>query len=376
MIARRVERLVTLLLLLVTACAIPPALRGPAPVATQHVAVVGDEADTLGEVETEAHEGLVTVTTHDGRSLVVHEGAIAGAGLAPGTWVLLRRDGRLEPVHVVRALDDYLEVERAGTTEIVGAAEVVARLHHGPAAPEVTAPVAPDQVTPPALPPPTPLAQMALLEASPATRVGRLVECTAAGARLALHDGSELVVPAGDLHPLRVRAGDRVTALWNDSPYPGVVLATRDDLVRIRWEDESVQWVDLDDVQSIEIAGSGALRGCPTGHAVLFDEGVRTRIGRVIACEEARATVLDDAGTPRTVERATLASLVLRVGDTVQARWNGTAYDAVVLAIGERVHVRWYDGSENDVDPADLVSIRLREPRTGEPVACPAAPAG
>lgn len=371
MIARRVERLVTLLLLLVTACAIPPALRGPAPVATQHVAVVGEEADTLGEVALETQGGLVTVTTHDGRSLVVREGALGGAGLVPGTWVLLRRDGRLEQVRVVRALDDYLEIERAGASEIVGASDVVARLHHGPSTPEVLPPVAPDVVTPPTLPPPTPLAQMTLLEASPTTRVARLVECSAAGARLALHDGSELVVPMSDLHPLRVRAGDHVTALWNESPYPGVVMATRDDLVRIRWEDESVQWVDADDVQSVEAAASGAVHGCPTGHAVLFDEGMRTRIGRVIACEADRATVLDDAGTPRTVARETLAPLALRVGDPVQARWSGTPYDAVVLAIGDRIHVRWYDGSENDVDPADLVSIRVREPRTGEAPSCP-----
>lgn len=372
MIARRVERLVTLLLLLVTACAIPPALRGPAPVATQHVAVVGEEADTLGEVAHEPEDGLVTVTTHDGRSVVVREGALGGAGLVPGTWVLLRREGRLEIVRVVRALDDYLEIERAGASEIVATTEVVARLHHGPVAPEVTPPVAPDVVTPPAVPPATPLAQMTLLEVAPTTRVGRILECTSAGVRIALHDASEVVVPATDVHPLRVRAGDHVTALWNESPYPGVVMATRDDLVRIRWEDESAQWIDLDDVQSVEAAGSGAVHGCPTGHAVLFDEGLRTRIGRVIACEADRATVLDAAGTPRTVARETLAPLVLHVGDAVQARWSGTPYDAVVLAIGERIQVRWYDGSENDVDPADLVAIRLRAPRTGEPVACPA----
>jgi len=61
----------------------------------------------------------------------------------------------------------------------------------------------------------------------------------------------------------------------------------------------------------------------------------------------------------------------LRVGDAVEARWSGTPYAAIVLTLGDRIHVRWYDGTENDVDPADLVTVRASDGRPNEPVACP-----
>jgi len=35
--------------------------------------------------------------------------------------------------------------------------------------------------------------------------------------------------------------------------------------------------------------------------------------------------------------------------------------------------VRWYDGSEGDVDPADVVTFRARGDRASEPAACPDA---
>jgi hypothetical protein len=43
--------------------------------------------------------------------------------------------------------------------------------------------------------------------------------------------------------------------------------------------------------------------------------------------------------------------------------------------MGERMHVRWSDGSEGDIDPATLLTIRLPEARPTEAPMCPDVPA-
>jgi hypothetical protein len=362
----RLERALTLAILLVTACTVLPAARTPAHVATRRVAIPGEEADTLGETSTEGEGALVPVHTHDGRELWVHEASLGGAAIVPGTWVLVRQNGALVTAPVTRSLDDFVEVELAGAPVILAIGDVLARLHHGPPVAHTDPPV----VTPPVLPPPTPLGQMVLLDAAPRARTARLETCAGDRAHVTYPDGTATDVPTSALHPLRVRAGDHVTALWSGTPYPAIILATRDSLVRARWEDGTEQWVELTDVQAVEGAVSGAVHGCPH-HAVLVDEGVRTRIGRVLACEADHATVLDAAGTPRSLAREALVRVPLRVGDAIEASWNGTPYEAIVLSIGERIHVRWSDTTENDVDPADLLTFRVLEERAAEPASCP-----
>ena len=116
-----------------------------------------------------------------------------------------------------------------------------------------------------------------------------------------------------------MRAGDHVTALWQGSPYPAVILETRDSLVRARWDDWSEQWVDLADVRSVEGRATGAVRGC-AHQSVLVDEGPRLHVGRVLACDEATATVIDASSTPQTLPRTTLRRVPLRVGDAIDVR--------------------------------------------------------
>lgn len=373
MLAHRIERLATLLLLFLTACTVFPAARTTPHAATRRVVIPGEEADTLAETSGDSDGELVAVRTHDGREVWVPEASLGGASLVPGTWVLLRQGGALVTAAVARSLDDFVEVDAAGVRAIVPVSDVVARLHHGPVAPETPPPPPPVVTTPPPPPPaPTPIAHMVVLEATSQARVAMLDACTGDVADVTFPDGTQAHVPRSDLRPLRVRAGDHVTAMWNGSaPYPATIVATRDSLVRARWDDESPeQWIELTDVQSVDGVATGSVSGCPH-RAVLVDQGARTRIGRLLACEASSATVLDSEGAPRTVSRESLTRVPLHVGDAVEARWNGTPYEAIVLGIGERVHVRWYDASEGDVDPADLVTFRAREARASEPAICP-----
>jgi len=229
-----------------------------------------------------------------------------------------------------------------------------------------------------ATPAPTPstavtsLAQMVVLEAAPVLRAGTIEACSAGVAHVVFPDGSDVSVPMSSVHPLHVSAGDHVTARWHESSYPAVIVATRDSSARVRWGDESEEWIELTDIQSLEGEATGTVESCGHQH-VLVDEGGRSHVGRVIACEGAFATVLDASGTTRRIERATATRLPLRVGDSIEARWRGTAYAAVVLSLGELVHVRWYDATEGDVQPTDIVTFRASEARPSEPVSCPDA---
>lgn len=368
MTARRIELLALLLVLLATACAVLPPVHTAPPAETRRVALPGEEADTLAETTGAPEAGLVPVRTHDGREAWVRETALAGASLVPGTWVLVRRDGQLVTAAVARSLDDFVEVEVAGAMHIVPIGDVLARLHHGPALAEVAPP--PPPVTP-AEPPPTPIGRMALLDEAPRARAALLDACSGGTAHVVYPDGSDATVAASALHPMQVHAGDHVTALWSGSPYPAVILRVRDSLVRARWDDESEQWIELSDVQSVEGTTSGALRGCPH-QSVLVDEGPRVRVGRVLACEGGQATVLGPDGTPTTRALSSLARVPLRVGDGIEAMWNhSSVYAAIVLSLGDRLHVRWSDASEGDVDPADIVLFTTHDGRPAEPPSCP-----
>ncbi len=81
-------------------------------------------------------------------------------------------------------------------------------------------------------------------------------------------------------------------------------------------------------------------------------------------------------GLVRLVEPATAVRARVGLGDRVEALWNHqTPYAAQVVSIGERVHVRWEDGSETDVDPADVITYVRTEDRPTEAVSCPSAAA-
>jgi hypothetical protein len=79
-------------------------------------------------------------------------------------------------------------------------------------------------------------------------------------------------------------------------------------------------------------------------------------------------------GIVRLVDPQRAVRARVAIGDHVEALWNHqTPYAAQVVSIGERVHVRWEDGSESDVDPADLLTYVRTEDRPIAPVECPAA---
>jgi hypothetical protein len=296
----------------------------------------------------------------------VREATLGGASLVPGTWVLLRQNGELVPVTVTRSLDDFIEVDLAGVPTLLPVSDVVARLHHGLVAPPVDPPAV-------ELPPATPITQMVLLDAAPRARAAMLDSCEDGSASVIYPDGTGAQVPTSLLHPLHVRAGDRVTALWSGSPYPAVIMATRGSLVRARWEDTSDQWIESTDVRSINGTVSGTVHGCPHG-AVWVEEPARTAVGRLLGCDAATATVITSDGTPRTISRESLVRVPLHLGDAIEASWNGTPYSAVVMAMGERPHVLWSDGTQNDIDPATLLTIQLPEGRASEAPTCPDVP--
>jgi hypothetical protein len=367
---RRLERFAILLVLLGTACTLLPRPHTPVHAETRLVTIPGEAADTLAETTGPVEDALVPVHTHDGRDLWVRDATLGGAMLVPGTSVIVRYQDHATTASVSRSLDAFVEVDIGGSSAILPIGDVLARMHRV-AAPTVAPPTDPAVVTPPP-PPPTPLAQMVTLETTHLLHAASIASCTAGTAHVVLADGTETDALLADVHPMRVRAGDRVSALWNGSPYPAFVTAVRGSLVHVRWEDASEQWIDLTDVQSVEGTSGVAVQGCPH-RTVLVDEGARVAVGRLLACDGERATVLGADGTPRTVTRDSLSRVPLRIGDAIEARWNGSPYEATVLSIGDRLHIRWYDSSEADVDPADLVTFRAHDGRATEAASCPHA---
>jgi hypothetical protein len=362
---RRLERLAILLVVLGTACTLLPNAHTPAHAETRLVTIPGENADTLAETTGPVEDALVPVHTHDGRDLWVREATLGGAMLVPGTWIIIRSGEYLATASVTRSLDAFVEVDVAGTSSMIPIGDVLARLHRDPT-PVAVADPPPEE--PPA--PLTPIVQMVALETAHTLVAASVAYCREGIAHVVLADGTDTDVALSDVHPMRLRAGDHVVALWNDMPYPARVTDVRSRLAHVQWDDGSAQWVDFHDVQSVDGESGLAVQGCPH-HTVLVDRGGRTSIGRIIACEGSSVTILGSDGSSRSVPHESVDRVPLRVGDAIEARWNGNPYDATVISIGDRIHIRWYDTTEADIDPADLVSFRTRDVRAREPASCP-----
>jgi hypothetical protein len=103
--------------------------------------------------------------------------------------------------------------------------------------------------------------------------------------------------------------------------------------------------------------------------------GQTVRVGPLLACEGTVRVVQARDGLVRLLEPQASTRARLSIGDRVEALWNhDTPYAAQVVTIGERIHVRWEDGSESDVDPNDIVSYVRTEERPSANVECPTAP--
>ncbi|MBX7194885.1 MAG: hypothetical protein K1X94_22725 [Sandaracinaceae bacterium] len=354
----------------------------PPPVATSAVAesrlvmVVGERADALGWTTSAPDHGMVHVRMHDGRDLVVREQAIAAPWLEAGRWVLRRTGNGLEPAEIVSGLDAFLEVRPRGAASlIIPIGEVVGILHEAPSAPT---------------PPPPPVAvieplrghmsELVELGETPDVRAARAISCAHGVVHVVFAGGTEADVPEARVRDLRLVVGQPVTAFWEGTVYPAHVVALRSGEARIAWDDGSdspEQWVQLAMLDRIvgPLGARGQINACRNTGPVAVEVGQRVRLGRLVACEGNVRVVQGRDGFVRLVEPQVATHARVGLGDTIEALWNHQSpYPAQVMSIGERVHVRWEDGSESDVDPADLLSYVRTEDRPSTVVSCPAPP--
>lgn len=358
-----------------TACitVAPPPVTTSAAAESRLVIVVGERADALGWTTSAAERGMVHVRMHDGRELVVREQGVAAPWLEAGRWVLRRTANGLEPAEIVSGLDAFLEVRpRGGASLIVPIGEVVGILHEPPPAPP--------SVTPQVEPVRGSMAELVELGESPEVHAGRALGCANGHAHVLLAGGAELELPEARVRDLRVVVGQPVTAMWEGTAYPAHVVGVRGHEARIAWDDGSdtpEQWVQLSMLDRLlgPLPERATLTACRNGGPVSVELGQRVRLGHLLACEGNVRVVQARDGIVRLVEPQTAVRARLSIGDRVEALWNHqTPYAAQIVSIGERVHVRWEDASESDVDPVDVVSYVRTEERPSAPAACPANP--
>lgn len=369
--AHRPAALAVLLLLSSCITVAPPRPEAAGLAESRLVMVLGERADALGWTMSAPVEGMLRVRMHDGRELVVRERATAAPWLETGRWVLRRTGTGLEPAEILSGMDAFLEVRpRGGAALIVPIAEVVGILHEPPPPPPPTVPVLD--------PPRGRMSELVELGETPDVRAGRALACANGTVHVLLGGGRELDVPEASVRDLRVIVGQPVTAFWEGTAYPAHVVGVRGREARIAWDDGSdtpEQWVQLSMLDRIlgPLAARATLTACRGTGPVAVQVGQRARVGRLLSCEGNVRVVQARDGIVRLVDPATAIRARVAVGDHVEALWNGqTVYAAQILAIGERVRVRWEDGSETDVDPADLITYVRTEDRPSEPVACPA----
>lgn len=376
-----VMRTAALVLVPLTGCitvAPPPVTTSP-PAESRLVMVVGERADALGWTTSAAEHGVVRVRMHDGRDLVVREQGVAAPWLEAGRWVLRRTPSGLEPAEIVSGLDAFLEVRPHGQASIIiPIGEVVGILHEPPAMPTPVTPV----VTPPPEPPRGRMSELVELGESADVRAARALSCSGGLVHVLFADGSEADAPSASVRDLRLIVGQPVTALWEGTAYPAHVTALRGREARIAWDDGSdtpEQWVQASMLDRIlgpsdGAAVRGTLAACRGAGPVAVEVGQRVRLGHLLACEGNVRVVQARDGIVRLVDPQRAVRARVAIGDHVEALWNHqTPYAAQVVSIGERVHVRWEDGSESDVDPADLLTYVRTEERPIAPVECPAA---
>ena len=369
------KRVILVALLALGGCitvAPPPIVTSP-PAESRLVMVVGDRADALGWTTSAPEHGMVRVRMHDGRDLVVREAGVSAPRLEEGRWVLRRAANGLEPAEIVSGMDAFLEVRpRGAASSIIPIGEVVGILHEPPPAP-------PPQVVTPPEPPRGRMADLVELGESPDVRAGRAMSCSNGSVHVLLGNGRELDVPEARVRDLRVIVGQPVTAFWEGTAYPAHVAGVRGREARIAWDDGSdtpEQWVQLSMLDRIlgPPPERTTLTACRANGPVAVEIGQTVRVGPLLACEGNVRVVQARDGIVRLVQPQASTRARLSIGDRVEALWNhDTPYAAQVVTIGERVHVRWEDGSESDVDPNDIVSYVRTEDRPSTNVECPTA---
>jgi hypothetical protein len=374
-------RTAALALISLTGCitvAPPPVVTSP-PAESRLVMVVGERADALGWTTSAAEHGVVRVRMHDGRDLVVREQGVAAPWLEAGRWVLRRTPSGLEPAEIVSGLDAFLEVRPHGQPSIIiPIGEVVGILHEPPSMPTPATP----PVTPPPEPPRGRMSELVELGESGDVRAARALTCSGGVVHVLFANGGEADVPITSVRDLRLIVGQPVTAFWEGTAYPAHVSEVRGREVRVAWDDGSdtpEQWVQasmLDRILGPLGDARGALAACRGAGPVAVEVGQRVRLGHLLSCEGNVRVVQARDGIVRLVDPARAARARVAIGDHVEALWNHqTPYAAQVVSIGERVHVRWEDGSESDVDPADLLTYVRTDERPIGPVECPPAAA-
>jgi hypothetical protein len=333
----------------------------------QLVLVVGESADSLGIEQARSTAGdAALVALHDGTTTWVDGWRVRALELLPSARVVVRRNGQLVVGQLVERLDRVALVSLGeAAPSLVPLADVIAVVRRSTAldAQPTTTTTTTTTTTPPVVP--ADPARVVAFDGPAVWAVARVLECDASTATVMLGE-APTPVPFARIAPLTVRAGDRVWADWQGTPYPATITETRAGMVHVQWEDESEQWMPADDIRRVlrEPPRAGARGTRPSAclrqtAPVLVHLGRQRIVGVMQSCAEGRITIERPDGSVDQRPLGELSLLGLEAGDRVDAEWRGGGvYPATVMRVDEGIaHLRWEDSSEDDVSLGSIVTM-------------------
>lgn len=215
------------------------------------------------------------------------------------------------------------------------------------------------------------------------TAVGDVVE-------VALHDGRVVRAPSGDVIPESIAIGTHVLVRWNTGQatlWEAEVVERLGDVLRVKFmSDQSVSLVALSDVIGVlsepltsptPVTPTQTTETTPPPpvdpeREVVTLEDVAYVPARAVRCG-GRLTVLRRDGSTADVDPADAVPARAAVGERVRAYFNSseTSYSAVVSAVdGDRISLRYDDGSEEDLGWADIQFVFRPTVQRGSAAVC------
>lgn len=220
-----------------------------------------------------------------------------------------------------------------------------------------------------------------------ADSLGRTLESDASGhVRVELHEGPSVWVEASEISPAMLVIGSVVVVRDASGALSrGTIAASADRIVTVTTESGTSVMLPLSAVIAV-LHGAGAVPVVVPDHVVAdppppppdprrFAVHAGTtelweQVG-IAACSGGTARVLGPNGALLSVPSRDVMTLGAAVGEMVSARWQDgeTSYAGVVLAVEGRLYrVRYEDGSEEWVTPAQITARQMAPGATG---ACP-----
>jgi hypothetical protein len=227
-----------------------------------------------------------------------------------------------------------------------------------------TTPTTPTPEPPRAIEP----SQLVLLSAE--TRqweVARVARCEGSRVVLLRSQGRVSSVPATTVRNMTLANETEVTALWGSdggTPYHARAMGTRPGMVSLRYDDASEEWVNIERILSVRsrTPPGDVAHVCPprAGEiaSVLVEAETPRTFAQIVECGATETLVANVDGERVTVRNASVQRVVLAVGDRVLVRWrDGHDYTARIDRVsGSSLDVTYDDGSTETIVTGQLVA--------------------